>query len=191
MMAMADDWLHIGRVVAVNVARRQIRIDVMPGCEYVFGDCKRLQLISDGDAPVLARIKSARTTDAEVIVELTPGVSRDVVATLKNADVLAYVSSERRQVDFCARLQDFPEICVITVAGEFVGTVIETQDTPAGGIMRLQCNNAVMATAPVTDAFIEKIDLDAGIITVNEPEAFLVFDSDEGRRKPSRKTTQD
>ena len=184
---MADDWLHIGKVVAVNVVRRQLRIKVVPGREYAFDECKRLQLISDGNAPVLARIKGARITDAEVVVEVTPGISRDVVATLKNADVRARVPKDRRQTDGCAGLHDLAGMRVITTADDFVGTVVETQDTPGGGIMRLQCDIAVMATAPVTDAFIEKIDLDAGIITVNEPEAFLVFDLDEDRRKPSRK----
>lgn len=185
------DWLHIGRVVAVNVARRQIRIDVIHGRDYVFDDCKRLQLVSDGTAPVLARIKSARKTDAEVIVELTPGISRDVVATLKNADALAHVPTECRPVAVRVGLQGLHGLRVVTIAGDFVGTVIETQDTPAGGIMRLQCHTAVMATAPVTDAFIEKIDSDAGIITVNDLEAFLVVDEDEGRRKSSRNAAQD
>ncbi len=188
---MADDWLHIGRVVAVNVARRQVRVDVVPGREYTLDGCDCLRLIAVGANPIQVRVGNLRATNSEVIVELTPGISRDAVATLKNAAVLTPVLSGSLQANACAGLRDFPEMRVVTTGGNLVGIVTETQDTPGGGIMRLQCDNGVMATAPVTDAFIVKIDLDAGIITVAEPEAFLVVDSDADRRKASRKAAQD
>ncbi|MCK5862567.1 MAG: PRC-barrel domain-containing protein [Candidatus Hydrogenedentes bacterium] len=188
---MANNWLHIGRVLAVNAAHRRIRVSVVPGCGDVFGDCARLRLVVEGNAPVQVRIRCVRTTGMEATVELTPGISRDVVATLKNADVLVPASAMRRSDSDPVGLHDLPGMRVMTSTGDFLGTVAKIQDTPAGGIMRLQCDNAVMATAPVTDAFIEEIDLDAGIITVKDPEAFLVFDLDACSRKSSRRAAQD
>lgn len=188
---MTDDWLHIGRIVAVNVARRQVRVAVIPGRECNLDGCDCLRLVAVGADPIQVRVSNARATNSEVIVELTPGISRDVVATLKNAVVLAPSVSGSRQAKACAGLHDLPEMRVVTTDGSLVGIVTETHDTPGGGIMRLQCDNGVMATAPVTDAFIVKIDLNAGIITVAEPEAFLVVDSDADRRKASRKAAQD
>lgn len=188
---MADDWLYIGRVAAVNAARRQLRLAVMPGREYVLKRCDRLRLVHEGEAPVQVCIKQINVSGAEMTVELTPGISRDMVAVLRNALVMAPAQAECRPDGRMPGLHELPGMRVVRASGEVVGHVLETQDTPGGGIMRLRCDNAVMATAPVTDAFIEKIDLDAGVIIVNIPEAFLVMDEDDSRRKPLRRAAQD
>jgi ribosomal 30S subunit maturation factor RimM len=188
---MADDWLHIGRVTAVNAARRQLRLSVTVGREDVLKQCDRLRLVHEGDAPMQVCIKQVKVSGAEVTVELTPGISRDMVAVLRNALVMAPAQAGYRPDGRMPGLHELPGMRVVTASGEVVGDVLETQDTPGGGIMRLRCDNAVMAMAPVTDAFIEKIDLDAGVITVNTPEAFLVMDADDSPRKPPRRAAQD
>jgi len=188
---MADDWLYIGRVVAVNAARRQLRLGVAPGREDVLKRCDRLRLICEEEAPVQVCIKQINVSGVEMTVELTPGISRDMVAALRNALVMAPPQVGCRPDGCILGLHELPGMRVITISGEVVGCVLETQDTPGGGIMRLRCDNAVMATAPVTDAFIEKIDIDAGVITVNMPEAFLVMDEGNSRRKSPRKAAQD
>lgn len=188
---MADEWLHIGRVVVVNAARRQVRIAVMPKHVDIFSQCKRLRMTPPGSAPVQACIAVVRSADAEVTVELTPGISRDMVATLKHAEVAALMPDGYCQAEPAIDLQMLLGMRVVTVSGDFVGDVLETQETPAGGIMRLQCNQTVMAVAPVTDAFIEKIDLDAGVITVKTPEAFLVMDAENRSKKSPQRAAQD
>jgi len=188
---MADEWLHIGRVAAVNAARRQVRIAAAPEYMNVLADCKRLRMTQAGSSPVQACIAAVRAAEGEVTVELTPGISRDVAATLKHAEVSALVPEGYCPKGTAITLHTLPGMRVVTASGDFVGDVVETQDTPGGGVMRLQCLPTVTALAPATDAFIEKIDLDAGVITVKSPEAFLVMDADIRSEKPPRNAAQD
>ena len=188
---MADQWLHIGRVTAVNAARRQIRLAVLPGQAALVSQCKRLRVTRSEAAPVHACIAAVRGSDPEIIVELTPGISRDTVAMLKHAEIAALVPDGYAPTGPAVTLRALTGMHVVSILGDSIGDVLETQDTPAGGIMRLQCSHAVTATAPVTDAFIVKIDLEAGVITVKTPEAFLVVDTDGRSKKSPQSAVQD
>ncbi len=186
---MPDAWLHIGKVASVNVARRRVRVSVMAGNEHEFADREHLWLAVGADAPVQLRVSHVRVGGVEAIVELTPGVSRDMAAGLKGANVVVPAASRRAPADAFPALHELTGMRVVTATGVFVGSVVETLDTAAGGVIRLQCADMIMAVAPVTGAFIRDIDLEAGVMTVNDPTPFLVFEGDDRDGNPSQVAT--
>ncbi|HEX71844.1 MAG TPA: hypothetical protein ENN65_00795 [Candidatus Hydrogenedentes bacterium] len=188
---MTDAWLHIGTVVAVDAARRRLRIRVAARCEREFDGRDRVWLDSGAGTPVQARTANVRQTGANMTVELTPGVSRDMVAGFRNATVMIPAAASVRTADDRAGLHDLTGMRVLTEDGRLLGAVAETLDTPGGGVMRLRRADGVTATAPVTGAFIVDIALEAGSIVVKEPEFFLVFDEANRDEKPPRDAAQD
>ncbi len=185
---MSGPWLHIGRVAAVNVARRRLRVRAVPGFEDEYADREQLWLAVKAAEPVQVRVAGIRANGAEITVELTPGVSRDMAAGFRGADVMLPIALQRRAKDGFPALPALSGLRVITTADDFVGHVTETRDTPGGGVMWLQCADGTTATAPVTDAFIQAVDLDAGIMVVQGPARFLVIDADARAGKTSRTT---
>jgi ribosomal 30S subunit maturation factor RimM len=176
-MSAADDaWLEIGKVVSVNAGSRNVRIGTRSGCVHELEGRDRLWLQQGSDPPFMVRIARMRADAKSCDVVLTPGISRDKVTTLKFARVLAPLETRRARPSTDWRLDDLVEMDVATVEGLRLGVVFETIETPGGGVIRLRLENGTSAALPWIDALIHSVDKIARIITVNDPEPYLVRD---------------
>jgi len=66
---------------------------------------------------------------------------------------------------------------VVLPGGAVLGTVMETVETQAGGALRIRLEETGrIAALPFIDAVIKDVDGLSGVITITDPEPFLVLD---------------
>ncbi len=175
---MSREWLHIGKVLSVDAVKRRLRIQASPGFESEFDNRERFWLAAGATAPCCVRATRARHVGAHIIVELTPGVSRDAAAGLKGARVMIPPEARHPRPDGSAALEEMPGLRIETDNGVAVGVVLETLDTAGGGVLRIRLTDGRLAALPATDALIRRVDLAAKVMTIVDPTPFLVVDDD-------------
>jgi ribosomal 30S subunit maturation factor RimM len=173
---MAESWLEIGHVFSVDAARRSVRIMPNPGCDHEFDDRDRLWMQIAHEVPVPMRV--ARVSEAGNFqrVDFTAGASRDMIARLRHALVLLPREKRRPRPGALPSLQDMLGMRVELANGKLLGSVFEVVETPAGGAIRMTLPDKRTAALPCVDAVIKKVDVDSGVITVTDPEPFMVTD---------------
>lgn len=174
---MPQDWLEIGLVVSVDAAKRVLRVKSVPRCGARFEGCRRVWLQANAQTPVPVRVARTRELGAVWMVELTPGISRDVVADFRKARVLVMAEPLGAGTEeFVPCLADLTGMSVVMPGEERLGEVFEVMDTPAGGVLRIALPDSRTAALPFTEAVIASIDGASGVIHVVDPTPYLVMD---------------
>ena len=171
-------WLEIGRVTAVDAARRSVRVRPAPGCRADFEDRDRFWLCLEHEAPLLVRVTGVSEAHGLVKLEFTPGISRDMVGKLGRARVLIPADSRAPRPDGLPALREVMGMRVVVSGGLPLGEIVEVIETPAGGAVRLRLPDGRSAALPFVEAVFAEIDRMSGVATVNDPEPFLVLDDD-------------
>lgn len=166
-------WRVVGRVTAVDAAKRALRVAPSPGSARFFDGCDLLRLQRDAGAPVQLRVAAVRDAGNLKVVVLTPGVSRDATATMKNAEVLLPVS----EADADNTPRGFIGMRVETAGGVALGVIFEMMENSVGGAIRLARSDGSTAALPLTPALICRVDRAAGVmVVVDDVTPFIVLD---------------
>ncbi len=168
--------LEIGRVVSVDAARRSVRVRPVQGRESIFESCDRIWLKSTQEKPIVALIAHMSRIRGLFRIEFTPGISRDVVATLAGARVVIPDQMDTPIRDaIVPGLADTLGMRAVLPDGQMLGTVMEVLETPAGGVLRILLEEGRTAALPFIEAAIQNIDGVSRVITITNPELFLVW----------------
>lgn len=174
---MERSWLHIGHVIAVEPARRCVLVDPLRGCEEVVKRSRRLRLQAAADESQVfsVRVINVQSGARGVRVQLSPGISRDLINQLNQAKVLIAADAFPPEFELPPILEQFLGMRVVGPGGIEIGTVFEAFETPAGLVLRLNVDGSRSAALPFIKEVIQKIDKASGIITVADPAPFLVM----------------
>ncbi len=168
---MDASWRRVGRVTAVDAAKRTLRITPLPGFEQAFEGCETIYVRCGDDAPVPARTTTVRRSGKLMLVGLTPGFSRDATAGLKHADVVMPAS----MAGHTHRARDMVDMRVETASGELLGVVFETIENSAGGAVRLKRPDGSTAALALPDELTRQVDFERGVIRIADPTPFMVL----------------
>ena len=167
---MAEAWTPIGKVVATNPARRELRIRACPGRAKEFVGLEWLRIAIEENNVVRCRVESLREHADVYIAALAPGVTRERVAEMKNAEVVLLPGEERPSGGGGVfEVWELVGMAVETADGRRLGKAAGAMKTPGGGSMLL----------PVVDEVIESIDWDKRLLRVKNIEAYAVHDEEE------------
>ena len=170
-------WLEIGRVVSVDAARRSVRVLPAAGSAHEFGAQRRVWLEMARECPMAALVAECNPSGGHLKIVFTPGVSRDMVAMLGNARVLLPADRRTEAREEPWSLARAVGMRVVLPGGAVLGTVMETVETQAGGALRIRLKETGrVAALPFIDAVIKDVDGLSGVITIADPEPFLVVD---------------
>lgn len=172
----AASWLEIGQVVAVDAARRSVRVKPAVGCLSEFESRDRLWLRSGPETPLCARIAGMRKVRSVIQIEFTPGISRDVVETFGRARVMIPETHRTPKPDGLPALSEMMGLCAVQSDGTTLGVIIEVIETPAGGAVRLRMPDGRVAALPFLDIVFTGVDRSRRIVEVTDPDRFLVLD---------------
>lgn len=167
-----DDAVVIGHVATVHPAQRRLRIVPVGSRRGEFVSLEWLHLRTGGKTQRMKVASVARLAGYEQ-VELTPVVSRDVVATLKRA-LVVIPSAEalpRSRTEY-----DLAELKGLQVfsGNSRLGRVEAVMDTKAGGVLELTAADGRSLLVPVTDSIVQDVDWDAGRIVLGELDGLAV-----------------
>ena len=89
MSATADEMISIGKVIGVNPARRELRVEPSLRRSGDFAHMEWVRLEMNEQGSMRCRVDSVRDGGQSFIVKLGAGTTRDSVAGMKNARLLA------------------------------------------------------------------------------------------------------
>lgn len=176
-----------GTVKRIYPAKREVRIAPATGCRAVLEQLKVLDVESHDGSRIQCRVKQARWSGDEWVVEFVPGVTRDAVGRMKRARIVTPVtdSAERNDGDFA--LVELEGCTIADEQGE-VGVVSRTAETKGGGILEVTKTHGGMMLLPAVPELISEIDFDAKRIVVRDIERFAVEEDDESAADGSPET---
>lgn len=172
---MTEAWLRVGQVTGVDAANRRLRVDVTPGREYVFDDCDRIWLHTGHEKPVQARVLKVRDAGVKKLITLTPGVSRDTAAAMKNAEVLMPAGTQPADIGSECPVRAMLGLRIETEDGTLVGVVFETIENAAGGAVRIERPDGATAALPLAPDLIRQVNIERGVVVINDPAPYMVF----------------
>ncbi len=175
---MAPPRRYLGTITSVQPAKRQVRIALRKGYKDAAQKLKSMELeLRDGES-MQCRLQTVKCDNENAHVVFVAGVTRDNVARMRGAQVVAPEGSEPdRGSEF--ELEALLAFEVIEDAGAILGTVTGVLETLAGGILRIETNDGRRLMLPAIPEAIAGIDWDAERIVVNDIEPYAV-ENDEG-----------
>lgn len=171
---MADGWIPIGRVRSVNPGAREVRVNVRDGYGYVFDGLTWIRFERAPGDVVRCKVLASKGDDSVAAVTLGPGVPRDLVGLLKGRPAVLAPDELPPPPGGKSALDDWLGLRVILPSGDCLGLVCEVFEGPANDAFAVQRPDGSRCILPVIDAVVRAIDLDGGVIDVNDVEPFVV-----------------
>ena len=175
---MAPPRRSLGTITQVQPAKRQVRVAVREGYRDTLEQLKTLEVeLRDGER-LRCRIASVTWDNQDARVAFVAGVTRDNVARLRGATVMAPEDAEPNRAEGFA-LDDVLGFAVVDTNGETVGTVRGVMDTKAGGILEIETTAGGALLLPAIPEAISGIDWDTERIVVGDIAPYAVGTDEE------------
>ena len=171
---MSDEWIVVGRVRSVNPRGREVRVAAISGYAYVFANMAWIRFRRGGEDPLRCKVKRIRINDDNVIVELSPGLSRDIVGELRSTVVVMVEDEIPPRPGQKVRLVELLGLRVVLPTGATLGTIGEVYAGPANDAFAVDRPDGGRSILPVIDAVVESVDLDRGEVVVGDIAPFVV-----------------
>ena len=177
---MAGAWARVGNVRSVNPARRELRIDPAKTFEDGVRGAKAVRVALNGGEHVVCQVDSVNANPGGLIVTLGAGVSRDIVARMKGANVDVERQRQRRDAVAPGEMaaEDWIGLNVIGADGACIGTVRGVIDSPAHDILEIETPDGRELLLPAIIQTVESIDLETRTVTVGDIAPYGIADAD-------------
>lgn len=171
---MPDDWIEVGRVRSVHARAREVRVQVLSGSAYVFGQVAWIHFQIGPERPLRCKVLAARMDADVAIVRLGAGVPRDTVGQLRGARALLAPGDMPPQPDRAYCLEDLMGLAVVQPDGTVLGTVEAVYEGPANDAFAVGRPDGSQCMLPAIEAVIETIDLERREIRVGDIAPYVV-----------------
>lgn len=176
--AMPNGWISVGVVRSVNPVRRELRIAPYRGKRHWFDGLEWLGIAQPGrTTPLRCKTARMRWHGDLAIVELSPGVARETVASLKGADVLI-PETQRPAVNEDWRGEALLHFRVRTVDGEWIGEIVDVLATAAHDVLEIAPPSGKRILVPAIPEVIQEIAWEEGVVMLHDITPYAVQDAD-------------
>lgn len=168
-MPAQEPWsLIIGQVASTHGYQGEVKVEPLTDFPERFRDLERVCLqFPDGRESVLA-VQSARLAGSRVILKFKQYESREAAAELKGALLKVKPSMAVQLPEGHYFFHQIIGLSVVTTRGEELGKITEVLHTGANDVYVTD-----QALIPATKEIVRKIDLEAGIMTVEHMEGLI------------------
>lgn len=156
----------IGKVVSVNVLRRELRIAPTTSHPERFHELRSLRLRLRNHQIFQLAVRSVRMTPSTVIATVETEDDAQVALT-RGAEVVVRWSDRFRLPENEYYVDDLIGLIVKDKQGRAVGRLREIWNTPANDIYRVLDDEGHEILLPAIEDVILKVDLDSGEITAD------------------------
>lgn len=171
---MTESWLEVGRVRSANARQREVRVVPVAGREYVFTDLGWIRFRQGGVDGSRCKVLRTRPDGDVLIVALSPGVSRDVIGTLRGARVMMPPEEMPPKPGSSVRLNDILGLKVMLPTGEPLGTIVEVFEGPANDAFAVDQCDGGRCILPVIEEVIMSVDVAGGTLEVGDIAPYVV-----------------
>ncbi|MBI5118794.1 16S rRNA processing protein RimM [Candidatus Poribacteria bacterium] len=157
----AEREIVIGRVISVNVPRRQLRIAPATSHPERFNDLRELRLRTKEGHEIKFKLVSVRITSGAVIANVESNdddriaLSRGAVAVVSRSERFRLPANEYY-------VDDLLGITVKDAEGKVIGRLAEIWETPANDIYRVLDDMGHETLLPAIESVILKVDVASG-----------------------------
>ncbi len=175
---MPGSWIHIGRVVSLNPAKRELRIRPVPVHAGCFAEMAWVRVVLRAGTEMRCRVASVRVTETGILLALTPGVTRDTVARMKGGAIVLAREEVRRPAEGGYHVSELENMEVFDEEGNFLGTVKQVYSAGANDVIEVEKPTGKVMLLPVIAELVETVDVDRGRIAVRDIAPYVVDDED-------------
>jgi 16S rRNA processing protein RimM len=176
---MTEETVTIGAVTSVNAARRELRVAVRRGHGSAFESPEWLRFVLKDGRELRCKVAGVRGGDGERIVALAPGATRDAVAAMTGARIVARRKDQTQSVDGL-NPDELIGFEVVEARGCSIGRVTAVFETRAHDVMEIEKLSGGVLLVPLVDDAVASIDWDEQQLVMRDLDAFAV-DADDHR----------
>ena len=173
---MATAWVPFGRVLRVNPARRELRIEVQPGRARTDEELEWVQTVLRDGSELKCRVEQIRLGDGTAVMNLAPGVTRDNVARMKGATLNVLADAHARRNDGDYTVEELKGLRVVNETGDELGVVETIYATDANAALEIVRSDGTGFLVPAIPQVIERIDWERNEIVVGDIAPYVVND---------------
>ncbi len=153
----------IGRVVSVNVPKRQLRIAPETSYPERFESMRELRLKTGAGAEVLMALDEIRVTHKAIIAN-TRSESDEEIASLRGASVVVRRSERHPLPEDEYYADDLVGLAVKDTCGNVIGKLCEVWETPANDVYQVLDDGGREILLPAIEDVILEVDIEGGVI---------------------------
>jgi len=175
---MPEDRIVIGRVGAVNVVKRELRIKPEPAYTYQFNQLKWIRLTPPGGEELRCKVTDVRETQDVYIVQLGPGTPKDLVGEMKNASATVAPEELSARSDEPPVLEELIGMTVVTTGGETLGEIADVLSAGGNDVAEVETAAGGRFMFPIVPEAVDEVDVEAGRVIVGDLTPFRVDHAD-------------
>ena len=156
----------IGRVVSVNVPKRQIRIAPETSYPERFERMRELRLRTGAGAEVVVTLDDIRVTQKAVIASVR-SESGEEIASFRGAKVVVRRSERHPLPEGEHYADDLVGLTVKDTSGGVIGILREVWETPANDVYQVLDNGGREILLPAIEDVILEVDVEGGVMVVD------------------------
>jgi 16S rRNA processing protein RimM len=151
----------IGRVVSVNVPKKQIRIAPETSYPERFNLLQELRLKTKEGAEICVKLEDIRITQKAIIISV-PSENDDIIGLLRGATVVVERSERFPLPEDEYYIDDLVGLVVKDVQGSVIGRLAEVWETPANDIYQVLDDDGREMLLPAIEDVILEVDIESG-----------------------------
>lgn len=168
--------IEIGAVRSASPARREIRVTPLAGGKNRFAGLTRADIrLSDG-TELQCRIAGVRDETGGKILTLTPGTTRDTVARMKGATVLAAAEPAVSTAGY--EFEELEGLAVLDWTGSRIGTVTSLYASGGNAAIEVTRLDGRSLMLPAIEQVIASVDVEQGEMVLNDFAPYAVEEED-------------
>lgn len=156
-----EHYVVIGKVVSVNVPRRELRIAPETSHPERFHELRDLHVRMKEDRVVLLKLKNVRVT-AKAVIARVESDDDSMIASARGAFVVVPRSDRFRLPENEYYVDDLIGLTVKNTRGEVIGRLSEIWNTPANDIYRVVDDRGNEILLPAVEDVVIKVDVEGG-----------------------------
>lgn len=162
----ADSDIMIGKVVSVNVPKKQIRIAPETSYPERFNLLRELRVKTREHTEICVKIGDIRITPKAIIVSV-PEQSADTIGSLRGAMVVVKRSERFPLPEGEYYVDDVVGLVVVNEQGGIIGRLAEVWETPANDIYQVLDDDGREILLPAIEDVILEVDIEGGRIVAD------------------------
>lgn len=166
--------VEVGVVRSVQPARRQVRVTPVAHEVKALDRAKWIWVVFRQGREARCRVEAVETAGAERLLRFVPGISKDVVASMRGATLEVEAEAGSETSAEVVDVAELPGLEVYDKAGKRMGVVLAVYASPASQAFEVEKENGRTLLLPVIPEVIEAVDREKGAMTLRDIAPYAV-----------------
>lgn len=165
---------RVGVVRSVHAVRRELRVNLEGPYRAWIETAGMVFVAIANEEPVPCRVQGVRFHLQEAIVQLTPGVPRDLIGRMRHAAVLASEDSLLETDTTPIKASELIGFRVVGVDGLDLGEITDVYETAYNAAIQVESEHGRPFLLPLVNEVVDAVDAESSKVFVRDIAGFAV-----------------